>query len=303
MRKLAPQFTGAELRSGVALVTGAGSGLGKAEALALARAGASVLVNDVGPAAHDVAAEIRAEGGAAIAVQGDVGDWDFAASLVPRAVGEFGDLNILVNNAGILRDRMIFSVTADEWDAVIRVHLRGHAATCHAATAYWRERSKATGEPQWARVINTTSEASLFGPPGQPNYAAAKAGIVALTLSVAQGAGRYGVCANAVAPRARTAMTEALFPPQPTGDDVDPLAAEHITPVVVWLGTRRAAEVSGNVFITYGGKVGVMMAPAVDAVFAATGDSWAAGELERTVGAFLADGARHGFAVNDGLTL
>src|SRR4051794_13540030 len=139
------RFTGNELAGGVALVTGAGTGLGRVEALALAAAGANVVVNDVGDAAHEVVAEIVAAGGSAIAALGDVSDWDAAASLVHRAIGEYGDLNVLVNNAGILRDRMIFSITAQEWDAVIAVHLRGHAATCRAATAYWRARSKETG--------------------------------------------------------------------------------------------------------------------------------------------------------------
>jgi 3-oxoacyl-[acyl-carrier protein] reductase len=222
VKPLVPSFTGSEIEGGVAVVTGAGVGLGRAEALALAAAGAKVVVNDIGDAADAVAAEIVAAGGAAVGVPGDIGDWDFATSLVSRAVEEYGDLNILVNNAGVLRDRMIFSVSAEEWDTVIRVHLRGHAATCQAATAYWRERSKASGEPQWARVINTASEAFLFGSPGQPNYSAAKAGIAALTLSVAHGSGRYGVRANAIAPRARTAMTEATFPPAPDGDEIDP---------------------------------------------------------------------------------
>src|SRR5581483_5343145 len=205
-----------------------------------------------------VAEEITASGGEARAVVGDIGDWDFAGSLVSEAVSAYGDLNVLVNNAGVLRDRMIFSMSAQEWDTVLRVHLRGHAATCRAATAYWRERSKATGEPQWARVVNTSSEAFLFGSAGQPNYSAAKGGITALTLSIANGTGRYGIRANAIAPRARTAMTEATFPPAPEGDEIDPWAIEHVPPVVVWLGTRGADHVTGNVFVVYGGKVGVM---------------------------------------------
>jgi NAD(P)-dependent dehydrogenase (short-subunit alcohol dehydrogenase family) len=234
---------------------------------------------------------------------GDIGDWDFATSLVRRAVDEFGDLNVLVNNAGVLRDRMIFSISADEWDTVLRVHLRGHAATCQAATAYWRERNKATGESQWARVVNTASEAFLFGSPGQSNYSAAKAGIAALTLSVAHGAGRYGVRANALAPRARTAMTEATFPPPPDGDEVDPWAIEHVAPVVVWLGSRAADHVTGNVFVVYSGKVGVMKAPTLDGVFATEGETWTVDELDKTVGAFLGDGQRHGFAVGTDLKL
>jgi 3-oxoacyl-[acyl-carrier protein] reductase len=303
VKQLVPSFTGSELDGAVAVVTGAGVGLGRAEALALGAAGAKVVVNDVGDAAESVAAEITAAGGTAIGVPGDIGDWDVATGLVRRAIDSYGDLNVLVNNAGVLRDRMIFSISADEWDTVLRVHLRGHAATCAAATAYWRDRSKATGEQQWARVVNTASEAFLFGSPGQPNYSAAKAGIAALTLSVAHGCGRYGVRANALAPRARTAMTEATFPPPPEGDEVDPWAIEHVAPVVVWLGSRASDHVTGNVFVVYSGKVGVMKAPALDGVFAAEGETWTVDELDKTVGAFLGDGNRHGFAVGTDLKL
>ncbi len=303
MKPLIPSFTGAELERGVALVTGAGVGLGRAEALGLAAAGAKVVVNDIGEAAESVAAEIAAAGGEAVGVPGDIGDWDFATTLVRTAIDTYGDLNILVNNAGVLRDRMIFGMSAEEWDTVIRVHLRGHAATCQAATAYWRNQSKATDSPQWARVINTASEAFLFGSPGQPNYSAAKAGIAALTLSVAHGCGRYGVRANALAPRARTAMTEATFPPPPEGDEVDPWAVEHVVPVVVWLGTRAADHVSGNVFVVYGGKVGVMAAPTLDRSFGTVNETWTVDELEKTVGAYLGAGGRHTFAVGNDLKL
>lgn len=303
VKPLVPSFTGAELEGAVAVVTGAGVGLGRAEALALGAAGAKVVVNDIGDAAQTVAEEIRSSGGEAVAVPGDIGDWDFATSLVRRAIDEYGDLNVLVNNAGVLRDRMIFSISADEWDTVLRVHLRGHAATCQAATAYWRERNKATGQAQWARIINTASEAFLFGSAGQPNYSAAKGGIAALTLSIANGCGRYGVRANALAPRARTAMTEATFPPAPEGDEVDPWAIEHVAPVVVWLGSRAADHVTGNVFVVYSGKVGVMKAPTLDGVFATEGETWTVDELDKTVGAFLGDGARHGFAVGSDLKL
>jgi NAD(P)-dependent dehydrogenase (short-subunit alcohol dehydrogenase family) len=303
VKPLVPQFTGSELEGAVAVVTGAGVGLGRAEALALGAAGAKVVVNDIGDAAHAVADEIKANGGEAVGAPGDIGDWDFATGLVRRAVDEYGDLNVLVNNAGVLRDRMIFSISADEWDTVLRVHLRGHAATCQAATAYWRERNKATGEEQWARIVNTASEAFLFGSAGQPNYSAAKGGIAALTLSIANGCGRYGIRANALAPRARTAMTEATFPPAPDGDEVDPWAIEHVAPVVVWLGSRAADHVTGNVFVVYSGKVGVMKAPTLDGVFGAAGETWTVDELDKTVGAFLGDGARHGFAVGSDLKL
>ena len=303
VKPLVPQFSGSELEGAVAVVTGAGVGLGRAEALALGAAGAKVVVNDIGDAADTVAEEIRSAGGEAVGAPGDIGDWDFATGLVRRAVDEFGDLNVLVNNAGVLRDRMIFSISADEWDTVLRVHLRGHAATCQAATAYWRERNKATGEQQWARIVNTASEAFLFGSAGQPNYSAAKGGIAALTLSIANGCGRYGIRANALAPRARTAMTEATFPPAPDGDEVDPWAIEHVAPVVVWLGSRAADHVTGNVFVVYSGKVGVMKAPTLDGVFATEGETWTVDELDKTVGAFLGDGARHGFAVGSDLKL
>lgn len=289
MRPLVPVFAGDELAGGVAVVTGAGAGLGRAEALALSAAGAKVVVNDVGPAAEAVAGEITAAGGEAIGVPGDIGDWDFATSLVSTAVSTYGDLNVLVNNAGVLRDRMIFSITADEWDTVLRVHLRGHAATCRAATAYWRSRSKETGSPVWARVVNTASEAFLFGSPGQPNYSAAKAGIAALTLSVAHGCARYGVRANAIAPRARTAMTESTFPPAPQGDEIDPWAIEHVAPVVVWLCTRGADHVTGQVLIVYGGKVGVVSAPTLAQSFSAAGDTWTVDELASSVGAHIGE--------------
>ena len=303
VKPLVPSFNGSELEGAVAVVTGAGVGLGRAEALALGAAGAKVVVNDIGEAAHAVADEITSAGGQAIGVPGDIGDWDFATGLVSKAVAEYGDLNVLVNNAGVLRDRMIFSISADEWDTVLRVHLRGHAATCQAATAYWRERNKATGEEQWARIVNTASEAFLFGSAGQPNYSAAKGGIAALTLSIANGCGRYGIRANALAPRARTAMTEATFPPAPEGDEVDPWAIEHVAPVVVWLGSRAADHVTGNVFVVYSGKVGVMKAPTLDGVFGAEGETWTVDELDKTVGAFLGDGKRHGFAVGSDLKL
>ncbi len=303
MKPLVPSYDGDELDGAAAIVTGAAAGLGRSEALSLAAAGARVLVNDLDERVESVAEEIRAAGGEAIAVAGDIGDWDFATGLVSRAVAEFGELNVLVNNAGVLRDRMIFGVSAQEWDTVIRVHLRGHAATCQAATAHWRQRSKETGEGQWARIVNTASEAFLFGSPGQPNYSAAKAGIAALTLSVAHGCARYGVRANAIAPRARTAMTESTFPPSPEGDEIDPWAIEHIPPVVVWLATRGAEHVTGNVFVVYSGKVGVMAAPKLEASFAASGETWTVAELADSVGAHLADGARHGFAVGTDLAL
>ncbi|MDT7668464.1 MAG: hypothetical protein QOC74_1247, partial [Pseudonocardiales bacterium] len=201
----------------VVIVTGAGRGLGRAHALAFAAEGARVVVNDVGAAldgsggsagpAAEVVAEIRAAGGEAVADGEDVADWAGAARLVAHAVGEFGRLDVLVNNAGILRDRMVVSLDEGEWDAVLRVHLKGHAATLHHAAAHWRARGKA-GEPVDARVVNTSSGAGLLGSVGQGSYSTAKAGILGLTMVAAAELARYGVTVNAIAPAARTRMTE-----------------------------------------------------------------------------------------------
>jgi len=213
----------------VALVTGAGQGLGRAEALALAASGARVVVNDYDKdAAQSVVEEIQATGAEATAAPGDVSQWDTGRALVESAVSTFGSLDVLVNNAGVIRDRLIFNISEEEWDTVIGVHLKGHAATTRFATAYWREQSKATGGEVYARVINTSSEAFLFGSPGQPNYAAAKAGITALTLSTAQGCSRFGVRANAICPRARTPMTAETFGAVPdlAAGEIDPLSPD-----------------------------------------------------------------------------
>jgi NAD(P)-dependent dehydrogenase (short-subunit alcohol dehydrogenase family) len=258
-----------DLDGRVAVVTGAGRGLGRAEALDLARHGARVVVNDIGAsldgsatgdsAADEVAAEIRDLGGQAAVHHGDVADWDDAEALIRLAVSEFGSLDVLVNNAGIIRDRMIFAMTEDEFDAVVRVHLKGHFCTLRHATAWWREQSKETGGPVYARVVNTTSEAALLGSPGQPNYAAAKSGIIGLTQSTAFGCAKYGVRANAIAPRARTRMTEGVF--GSADGEADPLAPEHVAPLVTWLASPAAGHVTGQVFVAYGGFVGLMGGP------------------------------------------
>ena len=225
-----------------AIVTGAGNGLGRAEAIALAAAGARVVLNDLpGPAVHDTADEITAAGGQALVHEADVADWQTGQDLVAAAVAAFGGLDILVNNAGVLRDRMIFTMSADEWDLVLRVHLRGHFVTTRHATAYWREASKQAGAPVYARIVNTSSEAFLLGSAGQPNYAAAKAGIATLTVVTARSCGRYGVLANAICPRARTDMTADLMGAAPDGA-VDPLAPEHVAPLVVYLSSPAAAR-------------------------------------------------------------
>ena len=204
----------------VALVTGAGQGLGRAEALYLASEGAKVVVNDLGASvegegreskpAQAVVEEIKAAGGEAVAHGGDVSSYDDAKDMIDLAIKEFGDFHILINNAGILRDRMIFNITEGEWDAVVKVHLKGHFNTTRHACAYWREQSKVSGNPAYGRIVNTSSEAFLMGSPGQPNYAAAKAGIVGLTTSTAQAMAKYGVTSNAIAPPQHI-VTSAVF--------------------------------------------------------------------------------------------
>jgi NAD(P)-dependent dehydrogenase (short-subunit alcohol dehydrogenase family) len=246
-----------------AIVTGAGNGLGRAEALALAAAGARLVLNDLpGDAVHQVAEEIRAAGGQAAVSAGDAGEWATGQQLVAAALGAYGRLDILVNNAGVLRDRMIFTMSAEEWDLVMRVHLRGHFVTTRFATAHWREQSKRAGGPTYGRIVNTSSEAFLLGSPGQPNYAAAKAGIAALTVTTARSCARYGVLTNAICPRARTAMTADLMGPPPDAA-VDPLDPRHVAPLVVHLASPAAAGINGEVFVVHGGVAAVMRPPAV----------------------------------------
>jgi NAD(P)-dependent dehydrogenase (short-subunit alcohol dehydrogenase family) len=254
----------------VAIVTGAASGLGRAEALALARAGTRVVLNDlVSDGVQAVAEEIEAAGGQAVVAAGDVGEWATGERLVAAALEAYGRLDILVNNAGVLRDRMIFSMSAEEWDTVLRVHLRGHFVMTRFATAYWREQSKQAGGPAYARIVNTSSEAFLLGSAGQPNYAAAKAGIAALTVTTARSCIRYGVRANAICPRARTAMTADLMGPPPADGAVDPLAPEHVAPLVVYLASPAAEEITGEVFVVHGGVAAVMDPPRIRATFQA----------------------------------
>ena len=238
----------------VAIVTGAGAGLGRAEALALAAGGVSVVVNDV--ADTDVVDEIEATGGKALLVKGDVGTRETADALVAAALEHFGGLHIVVNNAGVVRDRMLFSMSDEEWDTVIRVHLRGHFLLSRNATAHWRQQSKVDGKPVFARIVNTASEAFLFGAPAQPNYAAAKAGIAALTVATARGCERYGVRANAICPRARTAMTAGVFGEAPEGED--PLSVGHVAPFVAFLASDRAERINGQVFVVHGGNVALV---------------------------------------------
>jgi NAD(P)-dependent dehydrogenase (short-subunit alcohol dehydrogenase family) len=241
----------------VAIVTGAGRGIGREHALSLARQGAKVVVNDLGAAvdgtggdvspAEEVVNEIKAMGGEAIANGDNVADWEGAQRLINSAIETFGDLHALVNNAGILRDRMLANMTEQEWDAVINVHLKGTFAPSRWAVAYWRERAKA-GESVSGRIVNTTSVSGIYGNLGQANYGAAKAGIAAFTNIVALEVARYGVTVNAVGPVALTRMTEGLGP-APENDEAREARAPHwIAPIVTWLCSEEAAGVTGRVF-------------------------------------------------------
>lgn len=250
----------------VAIVTGAGRGIGREHALELARQGAKVVVNDLGTSgsgdgassgpAEEVVALIKEMGGEAIANASDVADFAQAEQMVQQAIDTFGGLDILVNNAGFLRDRMLVNTAEEEWDAVIRVHLKGHFAPLRHAAAYWRTEAK-EGRQRAARVINTSSGAGLQGSVGQATYSAAKAGIAGLTLVAAQELGRYGVTVNALAPAARTRMTEAAFAetmarPEDGFDAMDPA---NVSPVVAWLASEDAGDVTGRVIEVEGGKI------------------------------------------------
>ncbi|MEU8240072.1 SDR family NAD(P)-dependent oxidoreductase [Actinoplanes missouriensis] len=286
-----------------AIVTGAGQGLGAAEATALAAAGYRVVLNDLpGPALDATVERIRDSGGEAVACPGDVAEWSTAEALVTTAVERFGGLDVLVNNAGVLRDRMVFAMSEQEWDTVIRVHLRGHFVTTRLATAYWRDRTKKNGFPAYARIVNTASEAFLLGSAGQANYAAAKGGIVALTLATARGCARYGVRANVICPRARTAMTSELMGPPPEGPD--PLDPGHVTPLVLHLAGPAGDRITGEVFVVHGDVVAVLGPPTVRASFhAATGD-WTARELDAALSTvFTADRPQPGFVCEETLPL
>jgi 3-oxoacyl-[acyl-carrier protein] reductase len=297
------------LEGRAAIVTGAGTGLGRAEALALAAAGAGVVLNDLpGDAVQAVAEEIGRAGGQAVVSAGDIGEWETGEQLLAAALGSYGRLDIVVNNAGVLRDRMIFSMSAAEWDLVLRVHLRGHFVTSRLATGYWRDRSKQAGGPVFGRIVNTSSEAFLLGSPGQPNYAAAKAGIAALTVTTARSCGKYGVRANAICPRARTAMTADLMGEAPAGA-VDPLAPEHVAPLVTYLASPAAAGINGEVFVVHGGVAAVMAAPSIRATVQAADHGSADGmwTLESVAGAlgplFGDEPASAGFACEDTIAL
>ena len=283
----------------VVIVTGAGGGIGRAHALAFAAEGARVVVNDIGvgldgspasggSAAQGVVDEITSAGGEAIADGSDIADWNQAAGLITTAVETFGGLDVLVNNAGIVRDRMLANTSEDEFDAVIAVHLKGHFATLRHAGSYWRTLSK-EGKSVDARIINTSSGAGLQGSVGQGNYSAAKAGIAALTLVAAAEMGRYGVTVNAIAPSARTRMTETVFADMMAKPDqgFDAMAPENISPLVVWLGSNESRDVTGQVFEVEGGVIriaeGWAHGPQVD-----KGARWDPAELGPVVSDLLA---------------
>jgi NAD(P)-dependent dehydrogenase (short-subunit alcohol dehydrogenase family) len=280
--KLTNSTNTADLSGKVAVVTGAAAGLGRAEAIGLARAGATVVVNDIAGAldASDVIDEINTAGSKAVAVSGDISQRATADELISTADG-LGGLSIVVNNAGITRDRMLFNMSDEDWDAVIAVHLRGHFLLTRNAATYWRSKAKDAGGSIYGRIINTSSEAGLVGPVGQANYGAAKAGIISLTLTAARGLGRYGVCANAIAPRARTAMTADVFgdAPQVADGEVDPLSPEHVVTLVRFLASPEAKDVNGQVFIVYGPQVTLVAAPTVEHRFDAAAGAWEPGKL------------------------
>ncbi len=252
----------------VAIVTGAGRGIGREEALLLASEGAKVIVNDVGASlqgeggdvhpAQEVVDLIVANGGEAAVNGDDISTWEGGKNVIDQAVDTFGDINILVNNAGILRDKMSFNMTESDWDDVIRVHLKGHFATAQHAAVYWRSKAKA-GEDVYGRIINTSSEAGLFGNAGQANYSTAKAGIVGLTWTLARELSRIGVTVNAIAPRARTRMTEEVFGEMAKTDSgFDKFDPKNIANLIGFLASPEAADVSGQVYVVFGGDVWVM---------------------------------------------
>jgi NAD(P)-dependent dehydrogenase (short-subunit alcohol dehydrogenase family) len=279
----------------VAIVTGAGRGIGRGHALELARQGAHVVVNDLGGSmsgegsdtgpAQAVVDEIEAAGGAAVANTDDVADFEGAKRLVDQAVEVFGRLDVLVNNAGILRDRMLFNMSEAEWDAVIRVHLKGTFAPSRWAAEHWRNRAKA-GETNDARIINTSSTSGLFANPGQSNYGAAKSGIASMSIIAAKELGKHGVTVNAIAPGARTRMTENLMGaqarPQPAEGEWDPRAPDNIAPLVAWLASPESAGITGQVFLVGGGRINIAegwrRGPGVD-----NGARWDPTDLDKVV--------------------
>jgi 3-oxoacyl-[acyl-carrier protein] reductase len=261
----------------VAIITGAGQGVGRCHAELFAAEGASVVVNDMNETADEVADGINASGGSAVAHRCSVTDWDGVGEMVAATIDRFGDLDIVVNNAGFVRDAMVFSMTEEQYDAVVDVHLKGHVTTSHHAAKYWRGVAKSIGEgetPRPRRIINTTSESGLFGGPAQANYGSAKGGIVSLTMILAKEIGRYSITVNCIAPRARTQMNEMMdrFAKPDTG--FDPYDPAHVSPMVVWLAGDDAGDVNGQTFIVTGDEVHRMAQPEVAASITAGDARW-----------------------------
>ena len=283
----------------VVIVTGAGRGIGREHALEFGRQGAKVVVNDIGTEldgsggstgpAGEVVEAIRAMGGEAIAHGADVTNWEQTGDMVKTAIETFGGLDVVVNNAGYVRDRMFVSTSEEEWDAIISVHLKGHFCTTRHAAAYWRAESKA-GKEVNARIINTSSGAGLLGSVGQSNYSAAKAGIASLTLVQAAELGRYGITANAIAPAARTRMTEGAFAEMMKKPDAgfDAMDPANISPVVAWIGSADSSDVTGQVFELVGGEIivgdGWRRGPQVD-----KGERWNPADVGPAVRGLLAE--------------
>jgi len=289
------------LEGRVAAVTGAGRGLGRVEALELARLGARVVVADLGTdsrgrghsvdAAESVVDEILSSGGEAVAHHGDAADWNDAKAMIQRALDTWGDFHILVNNAGFCRDKMIFSMSEEDFDEVIRVHVKGHFVGIRHAAEYWRNKSKSVGSPTYGRIVSTSSEAFIFASTGQANYAAAKAAIVALTGSAAQGLRRYGVTANSVMPRARTRMTtegptaEMFAAPE---EGFDTFAPEHVAPLVGYLASPAAERSSGNVYLVWGRSICALESPGRASDFE-TPEVWTHERVDQALTPWLAE--------------
>ena len=287
-----------DLDGRVAIITGAARGLGRCHALQLAEQGARIVVNDLGGAAdgkgrdedpaRSVCEEIKAMGGEAVPHFGDVADWNDAKSMIQAAIDEFGELNILVNNAGFLRDSTLFNMSEEDFDSVVRVHLKGHFCPMRHAAQYWREQAKAKGQI-YGRLISTASESFLFCPPGQPNYSAAKAGIVSLTMGAAQLLLKYGVTANVFVPRARTRMTDtgpvaAMFAKPEAGFDA--FAPENTSPLIGYLASPRAERVSGHVFVVWNREVKVVSRPGYEEIFESDAQ-WNTDSLHDALGPFF----------------
>ncbi len=286
----------ADLDGKVAIITGSGRGLGREHALLLASQGVKVVVNELGGSpegeapANEVVEEIKAAGGEAVAHFCDAADFGATEALFKKALDTYGDVNIMINNAGFCRDGMIFNMAEDQFDCVVRVHLKGHFCNIRHATKYWREKAKA-GETVYGRLISTSSEAFLFGSAGQPNYAAAKAGITAMTMAAAQSLIKYGITANVICPRARTDMTAEGITGQMFAkpeEGFDTFGPRNVAPLVAYLASPAAANISGEVFIVWGKRVTVVERPKIENHIDKAGEGrWTSEELHASLGGYF----------------